>query len=404
MAIYSLKTLVYFGVFAINLSKKKLTNTTEKAVLTDRETLKEVVDCLKENISIKTQSDCQQSDLFNILVGAASKADTIEKTASSLKNSWSGRNVRYHLSKIDNFSELEKEVNQALISKLPRRIKKKKHKIAIDLNLIPYYGQSREKEEDYIYRSQAKNGTCSFFAYATIYIIAKNKRLTIAIIGVKKSYTSVALITYLLEKINSLKIKIKTLYLDRGFYSSAVIRWLIALDIPFIMPAIRNGKTGGINQYLKGGKSYKTTHTMNKEKDNQVTFPLWIVCKYLKGKRGKFGIEYLPYVVYKVDISLDYLYQDYRKRFGIESSYRLKNFCRIKTTTKNTLIRLLYVGISFLLVNIWIYLLWSKISKPRRGGRLVYNYLFSLKQMLSFLSNEINRIYQVRKVVYIPTS
>ena len=170
------------------------------------------------------------------------------------------------------------------------------------------------------------------------------------------------------------------------------------------MPAIRNGKTGGINQHLKGGKSYKTTHTMNKEKDNQVTFPLWIVCKYLKGKRGKFGIEYLPYVVYKVDISLDYLYQDYRKRFGIESSYRLKNLCRIKTTTKNPLIRLLYVGISFLLVNIWIYLLWSKISKPRRGGRLVYNYLFSLKQMLSFLSNEINRIYQVRKVVYIPTS
>ncbi|MDJ0744317.1 MAG: hypothetical protein QNJ32_13260 [Xenococcaceae cyanobacterium MO_167.B27] len=85
-------------------------------------------------------------------------------------------------------------------------------------------------------------------------------------------------------------------------------------------------------------------------------------------------------------------------------SYRLKNICRIRTTTKNPIIRLLYVGISFLLVNIWIYLLWSKISKPRRGGRFVYNYLFSLKQMLSFLSNEINRIYQVRKVVYIPNN
>ena len=96
---------------------------------------------------------------------------------------------------------------------------------------------------------------------------------------------------------------------------------------------------------------------MNKETDNQVTFPLWIICKYLKGKRGKFGIEYLPYVVYKVDISLDYLYQDYRKRFGIEASYCLKNICRIRSTTKNPLIRLLYVEISFLLVNIWIYLL-----------------------------------------------
>ncbi len=252
-----------------------------------------------------------------------------------------------------------------------------------------------------------------------MYVIAKNKRVTLAIIGVKKNYTNVAIISYLLTKVNSLNLKIKRLYLDRGFYSSSVIRWLKALDIPFIMPAIRNGKTGGIQQYLKGRKSYKTTHTMNLGKDNEVTFDLWVVCKYQKGKRGKHGIEYLAYVVYKVTISLDYIYQDYRKRFGIESSYRLKKrmrptwsltpgrtrtkpICRIRTTTKNPIIRLLFVGISFLLVNIWIYILWSKISKPRRGGRLVYHHLFNLKQMLAFLSNGVNRIYELREIVYIP--
>ena len=381
-----------------------MNTTTEKAVLTDKETLKEVVDCLKENISINIQNDCKQTDLFNILVGAASKADTVENTAANLKNSWTGRNVRYHLSKFKSFQELEKELNKSLITKLPPRIKKRNHKLAIDLNLIPYYGKPTKQEEDYIYRSQAKNGTCSFFAYATIYIIAKNKRLTIAVIGLKKSYTNVAIITYLLDKIQSLNLNIKTLYLDRGFDSSSVIRWLMALDIPFIMLAIRNGKTGVINQYLKGKKSYKTTHTLNKDRDDRVTFPLWIVCKYLKGKRGKFGLEYLPYVVYKVNISLNYIYQDYRKRFGIETSYRLKNICRIRTTTKNPIIRLLYVGISFLIVNIWIYILWSKISKPRQGGRLVYYFLLTLKQMLGFLSNVINRIYEVRRIVYIPTT
>ena len=71
-------------------------------------------------------------------------------------------------------------------------------------------------------------------------------------------------------------------------------------------------------------------HTMNLGKDNEVTFDLWVVCKYQKGKRGKHGIEYLAYVVHRVTISLDYIYQDYRKRFGIESSYRLKNICRIR--------------------------------------------------------------------------
>ena len=54
------------------------------------------------------------------------------------------------------------------------------------------------------------------------------------------------------------------------------------------------------------------------------------------------------------------------------------------------------------MLNIWIYILWSKISKPRRGGRLVYQERFNLKQMLAFLSNAVNRIYKVRETVYIP--
>ena len=223
-----------------------------------------------------------------------------------------------------------------------------------------------------------------------------------ALIGVKKNYTNVAIISYLFKQINSLNLRIKRLYLDRGFYSSSVIRWLKALDIPFIMPAIKNGISGGINQYLKGQKSYQTTHTMNEGKDNEVTFPLWIVCKYRKGKRGKHGIEYLAYVAYKVKIGLDYIYRDYRQRFGIESSYRLKNICRIRTTNKNPILRLLFVGISFLLVNIWINILWSKISKPRQGGRLIYRKLFNLKQMLAFLSSAVKRIYGFREIVYIP--
>lgn len=380
-----------------------MTTSTQKAVLTDQDTLKEVIDCLKEHISIKTQGACNQTDLFNILVAAASKADTIENTASNLKKCSSPKNIRYHLGKFKSFPELETQLNLALISKLPRRIKKRKLKLAIDLNLIPYYGKPNFEEQDYICRSQAKNGTCSFYAYATLYVIAKNKRVTLAVIGVKNNYTNVAIISYLLAKVNSLNLKIKRLYLDRGFYSSSVIRWLKALDIPFIMPAIKNGKTGGINQYLKGQKSDKTTQTMNPGKDNEVTFDLWVVCKYQKGKRGKHGIEYLAYVVYKVTIGLDYIYQDYRKRFGIESSYRLKNICRIRTTTKNPIMRLLFVGISFILLNIWIYILWAKISKPRRGGRLIYRKLFNLKQMLAFLSQAINRIYEVREIVYIPS-
>ena len=62
------------------------------------------------------------------------------------------------------FQGLEPQLNRALISQVLPRIRKGKLKLAIDLNLIPYYGQPSEEEKPYIYRSQAKLGTCSFYA------------------------------------------------------------------------------------------------------------------------------------------------------------------------------------------------------------------------------------------------
>lgn len=380
-----------------------MTNLSVAPVLTDTETLEEVIDCLTEHIPVNTQGACDQQTLFNILVRAASQGDSLENTAKTLNNVPTSNDIRYHLEKINNFEELEAHLNQALKSRIPPRIKKGRQRIAIDLNLIPYYGEPSPEESPYIYRSKAKDGTCSFYAYATLYVIKKGKRVTLAIRGVRWCDTSVAIITYLLAELCELKLKIHSLYLDRGFFSASVIRWLLALDIPFKMPAIVRGKQGGIRQFLTGGRSYKTTYTMSSSDKRAVTFDLGLVCTYKKGKRGQHGLEYFAYVLYKIKLNLTAIHQDYRRRFGIESSYRLKNQCRIRTTTKKPGLRLLFVGLAFLIVNIWIYLLWRFISKPRLGGRLIYRQLFGLKQMLAFLRQAVDRIYQVVEAVYLPS-
>ena len=377
-------------------------NSLEKLVLNDKETLTEVVNCLAKHIPINSQGAGDARSLFKILVRAASKQDTIENTSQELKKATCGNNIRYHLGKISDFEELENQLNLALKNKIPKGLRKKSLVFAIDLNLIPYYGKPNQLEKPYIYRSQAKDGTCSFYAYATLYTIKKGKRVTLAIRGVRWQDTKVAILTYLLAELSSLKIDVKRLYLDREFFSIAVIRWLQALDIPLAMPAIRRGKKGGIKQFLKGRKSYKTNYTMSRSSEDCVTFELWIICKYKKGKRGQKGLEYYVYVTYKITTSLKHIHQCYRQRFGIETSYRLKNLCRIRTTTKKPNLRLLFVGIAFLLVNIWVNLLWRKISKPRRGGRLIYREIFPLRQMLSFLTQAVDRIFQVVKDVYIP--
>ena len=379
-----------------------MTDLLTKLALTSQETLEDTINCVSTHFSLDTKGAFDIESLFQILVRAASCEATIEQTSRELQNCPSSSNIRYHLNKIKDFQQLEAEINLALKSRIPKGLKKKKQTLAIDFNLIPYYGKPTPEERPYIYRSQAKNGTCSFYAYATLYVIKKGKRVTLAIRGVRWADTKAAIITYLLAELSELNIYIKKLYLDREFFSVAVISWLIALDVPFVMPAIKRGKTGGINQFLKGKKSYKTKYTMSSKKGKSVTFELWIVCRYQKGKRGKKGVEYLVYVVYKVKTSLAHIRQSYRQRFGIESSYRLKNNCRIRTTTKNPIIRLLFVGISFLLLNIWVNFLWQRISQPRRGGRLIYRNKFPLKLMLSFLRQAVDHIFNTVKDIYIP--
>jgi putative transposase len=371
-------------------------------VLTDEQTLDEVIECLAKHLPIETQGACDQRTLFEILIHAASHIESIENTCKTLQNTPCGNDVRYHLEKYKDMQGLELQLNRAFQDRLPPRLVHSQQCVATDFNLLPYYGQPTPEEEPYIYRSQAKDGTCSFYAYATLYVMRKNKRVTIALTAVRAHDTTIAVLTRLFDQISPLNLKIKRLYLDRGYFCVPVIRWLQALDIPFEMPVIIRGKQGGTRQLLKGGKSYKTTYTLQSQVYGCVTCNVWIVCLYHKGERGKHGIQYLAYAVYKITLGLRSIHHDYRKRFGIETSYRLKNQCRIRTTTKNPVTRLLYVGIAFILLDLWIYLTWTYVSQPRKGGRLLFHDLFGLKRMLAFLSQAIERRRPPVTAVFLP--
>jgi putative transposase len=371
--------------------------------LTDEATLEVALDCLLEHLSLDMEGGYTLQDLFEILLRVASRSDSIEHTTQRLEGVPSGNSIRYHLDKLDDITTLQSQLNAALQSRIPPKIRKGKHRIAIDLHLIPYYGNVNSVTEPYIYRSQAKAGTTSFFAYATVYVICRNKRVTLGIHAVHRQETLVATITYLLAMLTPLRVRIKRLYLDRGFYSVPVIRWLKALNIPFLMPAVIRGKSGGTRQLLVGRKSYATRYTLNSPLYGSVTCQMRVICSYYKGFKGKHGIQYTLYVVHRVTVALDQMHQHYKDRFGIETSYRMKNGCRIRTTSKKPVTRLLFVALAFILVNLWVYLLWFFVSRTQRGGRVVYRELFSLKTMLEFLSQAVERHFPVITAIYLPS-
>jgi putative transposase len=93
---------------------------------------------------------------------------------------------------------------------------------------------------------------------------------------------------------------------------------------------------------------------------------------------------------------------EHRKRFGVESSYRLLNKVQACTTSPDPGLRMLFVGIALLLVNMWVYLKWAVLGAPRRGGRYVDNELLLLARFKDFLLEAVKAIYGIVLVVQRP--
>jgi putative transposase len=82
---------------------------------------------------------------------------------------------------------------------LPKGLKKRPQRLAIDLTLIPYHGQPHRCSEE-IYRSQAKSGTTHFHAYATCYVVHKGRRFTVVTMRVNQGTTMVEVLKCLLRQ------------------------------------------------------------------------------------------------------------------------------------------------------------------------------------------------------------
>jgi len=376
---------------------KKYSNT---PVINDDRTLQITGDILTENIPFAPSGRQVAETVFDIMLRAAAEADSIENTCKTLRDAPSGKTVRTCLEQYGSVTETEVYVNHALQAQLPPRIRNGRQPVAIDYNRLPYYGNPSPEEAPYICKGKAESGTTRFYVYATLYVIRKGKRVTAALTSVKPDDTYVAVITRLLDKTASLNIKMKCLYADKAFFNVPVIRWLKALGIPFVIPVVIRGKKGGTRQLIRDKRTRKTVYTMESSEYGTVTFNVWIVCVYSKGKYGKHGTEVFAYAVNNIGIGLRGIFKDYRKRFGIETGYRLKNLCRIKTTVKNPAVRLLFVGLSFIIVNLWVYILWKYVSYPRKGGRLICRELFPLKLMLIFLREAVGRKHKTVNTIY----
>jgi hypothetical protein len=154
----------------------------------------------------------------------------------------SGDALMQQLQKLS-ISEVEEQFNAIFEKQFFNLIKNKRRKaiVIIDVHEQETYSKDR-KTSKHIRGGKHKNGTNYFFKFATIQIVVKNEVLTLAVKFYPRKKGIVPIVNQLVKTAKKY-VRIKTLLLDRGFRDTKILNDLEFLQIPMLMPCIKDRKT-----------------------------------------------------------------------------------------------------------------------------------------------------------------
>jgi putative transposase len=371
---------------------------------------------------------CTFSLLCSVLLYVAAKATTIKQACRALRGVPCDQTLYDALAAtLPGRLELQRRLNGALRASLPRRVRKGKKRwpVAIDVFLIPYYGEP-DRKEDRVHVGQEKASTHRHHACATAYLVSKGRRFTLAMMDVRHDTPWDEVVRTLLRLARQAVPAVGLVLVDRGFYSVEVIRYLQRARAPFLMPMIGRGRKAthrkdpsGSNVFFARKKSGWGRYTLaDRRGKSRASFDVAIKVRRKwrkrRGSKRRAG-RVLVYACWGVRgrgpswVSqmyrarrVEWVRQAYRGRFGIETSHRQLNQGRGWTTSRCPVRRLLLVGLALLLRNVWALLHRVALAERRRGGPRLQPALLRLATLLDWLADALKELFGVYREVQAP--
>jgi putative transposase len=338
---------------------------------------------------------CTVQTLLLVLFYAAARLTSLAAACAALRDAPSDQAVRNALrATLPPLFDLQHRLNGALAARLPQGLRRRRQPLAIDITLVPYHGQFLYHPDE-IYRSQPKSGTSHFHAYATLYVIRKGQRFTVALDYVLRGEALADVVRGLLQRAATAGLRPRYLLLDRGFYSVGVIRYLQAARYPFLMPAPCRGRHAGHPRGPGGTRVFHlqkrggwARYTLRDASGRTATVGICVKCRNYRGQWRRHGRQALVYAHWGLrPSSPQWVYTTYRLRFAIETTYRQLRQARIATSTRDPVLRLLFVGLALLLRNEWVWWHWAVFAHPRRGGRALDLGQLPFRTLLAWLEH-----------------
>lgn len=330
---------------------------------------------------------CSSSVMITVLLYAASRMVSISNACARLAKAPSDETFRQALlATLPSWSQLQRRINRGLAADLPKALLKRSQRIAIDIREVPYHGEPLHQANE-IRRGQSRNGTTRFHDYATAYVVRKGYRFTLAMVWMRQGDSLIDVLRTLLAQVRHAGVKVRLVLLDRGFYSAEVVRYLQAARTPFLMPLRASGRQPRDKRQAKRGAAQLFQHKSSRWERHtwrgkagklRATVNICLCCRNDAGRKGRHGRHTLAYAYWGFHPgSIAWIRQTYRRRFGIETSYRQMERARIRTSSRDPVRRLLFAGIALLLRNAWVWLHLMRLAT--RHGSVITLHLERLR-------------------------
>ncbi len=383
-----------------------MTNNTPK--LSDQQTLNHARTTLETHLPLEANGyKCTSETLYDVLLAVTVTGQTVTAVCADLVGTPDPETVRHYLMEqltVEDLPLLQQRLNQALAESIAPRLYRKAHDVAIDFHDRSYYGKAPQEEALWV-RGKAKDGTTRFYRVATAYVVRNGLRLTLAMCFVLPQADTVAVLDGLLNRLKALNLPISCLLLDKGFASIETMRYLSTRQMPAIIACPIRGKSGGTRALCTGQKSYRTRYRFQNNKTSQ-TAELAVCRSFTTAKRtGRMQrrATWLIFILIEVELSPRQVRRRYRKRFGIETSYRCAAQVRGRTTSPNAAYRFVLLALSFVMLNVWVHLCWLYTQVARRGSRWLDVKRFPLRRFARFIVRALEQKYGYPRELVAPS-
>lgn len=244
-------------------------------------------------------------------------------------------------------NEIEQQFNSVFESQFAKLCKKKKKAIAIiDIHEQETYSKEKRISED-IRGGKHKNGTNFFFKFASIQVIVGDKPITLAVKFLQRHDKLNLMVRELVEYTKKF-VKIKVLLLDRGFRDVKIFNWLEYLQVPVLMPCIKDDKTR--EEFEKNVKEFHVVKYWWRNPCNEFADFKLMMIKLSNGKE----IGFYTTIRFTFLHSANYYLELYKKRWNIETGYRLQKLLLPKTTCVKGVVRYFYFCYAVAMHNLWL--------------------------------------------------